>query len=92
MPSAQYDITIADHIGLGAAVRHDDNDRFKSADTYRLQASYRFDSGTRLRAGAGSGIKNPTMTELFGFHPNTFIGNPNLKPEKSEGQERRMPC
>lgn len=84
---AQYDAVINERIGLGAAIRHDDNDRFQDADTYRLQASYRFDSGTRLRAAAGTGIKNPTVTELFGYDPTSFIGNPNLKPEKSEGWE-----
>jgi vitamin B12 transporter len=84
---AQYDVTIGEHIGLGAALRHDDNDRFDDADTYRVQASYLFDSGTRLHAAAGSGIKNPGTFELFGFDPNSFIGNPDLKPERSEGWE-----
>jgi hypothetical protein len=44
----------------------------------------------RLRAAAGSGIKNPSQTELFGFNatgPFPFRGNPNLKPEKSHGWE-----
>ena len=72
---------------FGAAIRHDDNDRFEDDDTFRLQGSYRFDNGTRLRAAAGSGIKNPGIFELFGFDPDSFIGNPNLKPEKSQGWE-----
>jgi vitamin B12 transporter len=84
---AQYDALIGERIGFGAALRHDDNDRFDDADTYRVQASYRFDTGTRLRAAAGSGIKNPLVFELFGFNPNTFVGNPALQPERSEGWE-----
>ncbi|HAE00512.1 MAG TPA: TonB-dependent receptor, partial [Rhodospirillaceae bacterium] len=32
----------------------------------------------------GSGIKNPTLTELFGT-TNNFVGNPNLKPEDAVG-------
>ncbi len=83
----QYDARINDRIGLGAALRHDENDRFDDDTTYRVQASYRFDSGTRLRAAAGTGIKNPGIFELFGFDPGSFIGNPNLKPEKSDGWE-----
>jgi vitamin B12 transporter len=83
----QYDARIADRIGLGAAVRHDDNDRFDNDTTYRVQGSYRLDSGTRVRAAAGSGIKNPDIFELFGYDPTSFIGNPNLKPEKSQGWE-----
>ncbi|MFM9862494.1 MAG: TonB-dependent receptor plug domain-containing protein [Micropepsaceae bacterium] len=78
-----YDLSLGD-FDAGAAYRHDSNDRFKDADTYRFQASYRF-GDTRLRASAGSGIKNPTNFELFGFDPGSFIGNPNLKPEKSVG-------
>lgn len=78
-----YDLSLGD-FDAGAAYRHDSNDRFKDADTYRVQASYRF-GDTRLRASAGSGIKNPTNFELFGFDPGSFVGNPNLKPEKSKG-------
>jgi vitamin B12 transporter len=83
----QYDARIQDRIGLGAAVRHDENDGFENATTYRVQGSYRFDTGTRLRAAAGSGIKNPGIFELFGFDPGSFIGNPNLSPERSRGWE-----
>lgn len=83
----QYDATINDRIGLGAALRYDENDRFDNDTTYRLQGSYRFDSGTRLHAAAGSGIKNPGIFELFGYDPTSFLGNPNLKPEKSNGWE-----
>jgi vitamin B12 transporter len=83
----QYDARINDRIGLGAALRHDDNDRFDNDTTYRLQASYKLSGGTRVRAAAGTGIKNPGIFELFGFDPGSFIGNPNLKPEKSRGWE-----
>jgi vitamin B12 transporter len=84
---AEYELVIDARIGLGAAVRHDDNERFDDADTYKVQASYAFASDTRLRAAAGSGIKNPSIFELFGFDPDFFIGNPNLEPERSEGWE-----
>jgi vitamin B12 transporter len=83
----QYDLTLGDHATFGASVRHDDNDRFADATTYRVQGSYRFDSGTRLRGAAGSGVKNPGYYELFGYFDGRFNGNPNLKPEKSEGWE-----
>ena len=84
---AQYDVVIADRFGLGFALRHDDNDRFRDADTYHVQASYRLPTATRIRAAAGSGVKNPSTSELFGFDPENFIGNPNLEPERSEGWE-----
>lgn len=84
---AEYDLRIGDRFGFGAAIRHDDNDRFANATTYRLRGSAEMMPGLRLRAAAGSGIKNPTNFELFGFDPATFVGNPALTPEKSEGWE-----
>lgn len=81
---AAYDLSVGS-VDLGAAYRRDENDRFKDAESYRLQASWRVTDTTRLRATAGSGIKNPTFQELYGFDPNFFIGNPDLKAEKSTG-------
>ena len=83
----QYDVTVNDRLALGASLRRDENDRFADATTYRLQGSYRLDGGTRFRAAAGSGIKNPGFYELYGFIDGRYIGNSNLKPEKSEGWE-----
>jgi vitamin B12 transporter len=84
---AEYALVAEDRLGLGAALRYDENNRFDNATTYRLQASYRFEAGARIHAAGGSGVKNPGVFELFGFDPGTFVGNPNLKPEKSEGWE-----
>lgn len=82
-----YDLVIDDRLSLGAALRFDDNQRFASTTTYRVQGSYAFDSGTRLRAAAGSGSKNPGFYQLYGYVDGRFIGNPDLRPEKSEGWE-----
>jgi outer membrane cobalamin receptor len=41
---------------------------------------------TRLRASAGTGIKEPTMLESFSLSP-FFRGNPNLEPERSRSAE-----
>jgi vitamin B12 transporter len=82
-----YDLTVADRASFGVSVRHDWNNRFADDTTYRVQGSYRFDEGTRLHAAAGSGVKDPSFSELFDFSAGRFIGNPNLRPEKSEGWE-----
>lgn len=76
-------------LDLAASVRHDDNRRrFDDATTWRLGAGYAFgESGGRVRASVGTGIKNPTFTELFGFFTGSFIGNPELKPEQSQSWE-----
>ena len=74
---------------LAASARHDDNrSRFKDVATWRLGAGYGLDHiGGRVRASVGTGIKNPTFVELFGFFPGSFIGNPELKPEESTSWE-----
>lgn len=83
----QYDLTLGEHAAFGASLRQDLNNRFQDTTTYRVQGSYRFDSGTRVRAAAGSGVKNPGFYELYGYSDGRFIGNPGLKPERSEGWE-----
>lgn len=74
---------------FSASARHDDNKgRFEDATTWRLGAGYAFEQiGGRVRASVGTGVKNPTFTELFGFFPGSFIGNPDLKPEESTSWE-----
>ena len=83
----EYDLTVHDRLAIGGSVRHDWNNRFADPTTYHLQASYRLDTGTRFHAAAGSGVKDPTFSELFDFFAGQYIGNPNLKPEKSHGWE-----
>lgn len=70
---------------VAASVRHDNNrSRFKDATTWRLGAGYAIgDTNARVRGSIGTGVKNPTFVEMFGFFPGSFIGNPDLKPEES---------
>ncbi|QXQ07085.1 TonB-dependent receptor [Sphingosinicellaceae bacterium] len=82
-----YDLVVDDRLAVGASVRHDFNTRFADATTFRVQGSYKLDTGTRFRAAYGTGVKNPGYFELYGFSDGRYIGNPNLKPEKSKGWE-----
>lgn len=83
---AQYD-----NLNIRASARHDNNDgQFDDATVWRVGAVYEFDSGLRVRGGLGTGVKNPTFTELFGFFPGSFIGNANLEPERSSSWEAGM--
>ena len=77
----EYRSDISDSLSLAASSRYDDNSEFDSANTFRVEAVYQLNDGTRLRSAYGTAIKNPTFTERFGFYTN-FIGNPNLKPEE----------
>ncbi len=83
----QYEGTVADALSIGASVRHDRNDRFADPTTFRLQAGYRLPFGLRARGAYGTGVKNPGYFELFGFQDGRYIGNPDLRPEKSKGWE-----
>ncbi len=75
-------------LALSGSVRHDNNDgRFDDATTWRIGSAYNFAGGGKIRVSAGTGVKNPGFTELFGFAPANFIGNPNLKPETSASRE-----
>jgi len=68
---------------FSAALRQDFNDRFQDTTTFRLGAGFALTDTTRLRAATGTGVKNPTFFELFGFFDGAFVGNPNLEPEES---------
>jgi vitamin B12 transporter len=83
----EYELNVGDAFSFGASVRHDENNRFADPTTYRAQASYTLPTGTRLRGAYGTGVKNPGYYELFGYSDGKYIGNPNLKPEESEGWE-----
>jgi len=77
---------IAEELTLTASARYDINDLFQDSTTWRVGASYGFEWEGRLRASVGTGVKNPTLIELFGFFPSTnFVGNPDLQPESSLG-------
>jgi vitamin B12 transporter len=82
----QYELT-AGALSLGGSVRHDFNNRFADATTWRVQGGYRLPTGTRIRAAYGTGVKNPGYYDLYGFSDGRYIGNPALRPEKSEGWE-----
>jgi len=79
----EYHLDPMQGLSLSGALRHDDNDSFKDATTFRLAGSYSIaPTGSRLHASYGTGITNPTFTEQFGFIPGQFVGNPDLRPEK----------
>lgn len=83
----QYELTVDDAFSAGASIRRDENNRFDDVTTWRAQAGYRLPFGLRVRGAYGTGVKNPGYFELFGFSDGRYIGNPDLKPEKSKGWE-----
>lgn len=80
---AEYRGFSIDRFSWIASARFDDNSDFDDAFNARLAATYQWTDSIKLRGNIGTGQKNPTFIERFGFFPGSFIGNPNLKPEKS---------
>jgi len=70
---------------LSVSLRYDDHSNIRNKTTYRFAISHRLSASSRLHASLGTGLKQPTFTELFGFFPDSFVGNPGLKPEESLG-------
>lgn len=88
--AAEYRLSLMDSLFLSGSARYDDNAQlFKDNHTFRGTAAYLFDrTHTRLHGSYGQGVKNPTLTELFGVFSlafGKFIGNPSLMAEQSEG-------
>lgn len=84
--ATEYRLNRWDQWFFSASLRRDDNEAlFPDQTTYRVSNNYRWlSTATRLHASLGTGVKNPSLFELFGFS-NNFTGNPNLKPEQSRG-------
>ncbi|WP_020186325.1 TonB-dependent receptor [Methylopila sp. 73B] len=81
----QYQLGLFDSLFVTGSIRHDFNDRFEDDTTSRLASAYTFQrSKTKIRASYGTGLKNPTTFELFGFADN-FVSNENLTPERAQG-------
>ena len=82
----EYRLQAFDRLFLSGSVRYDKFDEFEDATTYRVTGSFDvLETGSRLHASYGTGIKAPSFFELFGFIPDQFVGNPNLEAERSEG-------
>ncbi|GAB4518984.1 MAG: TonB-dependent receptor [Parvularculaceae bacterium] len=93
---SELNLSMADTLHVSGALRRDFNDRFKNATTYRAAAAYEARRiGGRLHASFGRGVTNPRFFELFGFIPETFQGNPDLRPEHANsfdiGWEQGLP-
>jgi len=69
------------------AVRRDAFNRFRDATTVRASLMARLGRGLVITGSYGEGIAQPTFFDLFGFFPGSFVGNPNLVPERSRGGE-----
>jgi vitamin B12 transporter len=84
---AQWRAGWTDFLSTDLAVRHDAFSDFADATSLRAALQLRPAAGWTLHAAYGEGIAQPTFYDLFGFFPGSFVGNPDLKPERSRGVE-----
>lgn len=85
----EYRYDLGESLSTAIAYRYDDNKIFQNADVAHASLSYEISPALRLHGSIGTGIKNPTLQQLFGNDAN-FPGNSALKPEKSESADVGM--
>lgn len=87
----EYRVRLFDVTTISGSVRYDDNSDFDDVTTFRVSLSQRLSSwGTALSVAYGTGQKDPTFFDRFGFSAGglfPFVGNSNLAPERSKGWE-----
>ncbi|GIX17954.1 MAG: TonB-dependent receptor [Rhodothalassiaceae bacterium] len=81
----EYHLGVADRLFVDAAARHDDNRIFRNATTWRLSGLLRLTAQLAVTGNVGNGNADPTFFERYGFFPGSFVGNPDLKPERGRG-------
>ncbi|MDC8829959.1 TonB-dependent receptor plug domain-containing protein [Alteromonas gilva] len=69
------------------SLRYDDNERFDKAWSYRAGARYSLTRQVSVFTSVSQAVKTPSFTELYGYYPASFIGNPELQPEQSREYE-----
>jgi vitamin B12 transporter len=74
---------------LVANARHDENQHFGGATTWRVAPAYVVEStGTKLKGSVGTAFKAPTLSQRFQDFPAFFFfGNRDLQPEESIGYD-----
>ncbi len=79
----EYRFDFDEHLSTAIAYRHDNNKIFKNTDIGHASLSYEINPALRFHSSIGTGIKNPSLSELFGSSAD-FPGNSALKSEKSD--------
>lgn len=66
------------------SVRHDDNEGYGEKTTGTADWGYQLTEQLQFVANVGTGFKAPTFNQLYWPDTPSFVGNPDLEPEKSK--------
>lgn len=87
----EYRLRLFETTMISGSVRHDENSDFDNVTSFRVSLSQRLSPwGTVISGAYGTGQKDPTFFDRFGFSAGgffPFVGNSNLSSEKSKGWE-----
>ncbi len=80
--------TLWNRLTLTADIRAEEGRYGGAAATWRAGAVLAVpEVSSRFRASYGTAFRAPSLYDLFGQDTSGYVGNPNLKPERSEGYE-----
>ncbi|WP_154222687.1 TonB-dependent receptor plug domain-containing protein [Marinicella rhabdoformis] len=85
--AAEYAQQVTEALFWNISARQDEFNKFEDVSMYNAAASYQINDAFRIKAAVGTGSKAPSFIERFGYTPNSFLGNPDLKPEESQSWE-----
>ena len=77
----EYKVSI-EPVTFQTSLRRDLNSNFRDSTTWSVRVHAPI-SYINWFAAVGVGNKNPSFTELYGYFPGSFVGNPQLEPETS---------
>lgn len=85
---AGYQVRLFSRLDLTAGFRQDSAEDYGTHSTYRLGAVLAVpEIGARIRTAYGTAFKAPSLYQRFGVISGFFQGNPDLRPETSQGWE-----
>lgn len=85
---AQAELKPSARLTLIAGGRYDHSTDLQGRVSPRLSAMWSFGAGSKLRAAWGSGFRAPNFIDMYTDYHNPYVivvGNPDLKPEQSQG-------
>ena len=85
--TGEWRASLGERLITDLAVRRDVFSRFRDATTVRGSVLVKASKTVSVAFSYGEGIAQPTFYDLYGFFPESFVGNPSLRSESSRGFE-----